>query len=133
MYPMECVICGTKKNLLRGVCIHCVCAVPDCESIALHHGRCYQHTTVTPDAHPCTSSCWQCQKLPDVLRGEWEVIYYSVLAKRNALHPICSCCNQEQPGVIRSGLVCIHCGYSLPGPNTHQNPLVVLWSLIAPL
>jgi hypothetical protein len=45
------------------MCLTCVCCVPDCESAALFHGRCFQHCLVISNKLPILCkplTCWQC-------------------------------------------------------------------------
>jgi hypothetical protein len=58
----KCGKCHSDKLVHLEKCLHCICAVPDCERWAVHHAWCLYHVYKTKRI-PCKDrNCWQCKK-----------------------------------------------------------------------
>jgi hypothetical protein len=75
----RCLSCASRHNVANGICILCACMVPDCEAVALFHGRCLRHTLLNSGTEPplttCSTNCWQCLQTLSKNKTEFEILF----------------------------------------------------------
>ncbi len=74
-----CISC--KKITNCTVCELCVCSIPDCESVALQHAKCFYHwfkESKMNNLKLCDETCWQCKQTSNQNHTEFVYILNSI-------------------------------------------------------
>jgi hypothetical protein len=74
-----CQSCGEKSEW--NTCCNCVCSVPDCESIAVRHAKCFTHwlESTTKEFHECDKMCWQCKQTTERNHSTFRILLLTQL------------------------------------------------------